>query len=288
MGLEPLPRTLALAVSLLANVASGHDGSHERLARLDQLVGANPDDAWLRLQRAIVRREHGDYGDALADLERARSVAPDLADVDAELARLHFSVHRYSGAAAAADRLVEARPGDSVAYALRAQIRAAVGDHAAAIDDLDRAIELAPAPAPDWYVERARLVAGRGREVDGVAAVRGLDAGLAKIGPAAPLVLEAVELEARYDVDRAIHRLDRWAAGSTRREAWMSLRGDLLLAAGRRPAARDAYEAARGAIRALKPKHRATAATRRLLEHVQERLDGLDGLDAAQEKTDGE
>ena len=96
-----------------------------------------------------------------------------------------------------------------------------------------------------------------------------LDAGIARLGPAPALHLEAIDLEIGTErFDAALERVDALASNAKRQERWLSLRGDVLVAAKRTDAARDAYSSALAAIDGLTAKQRSTRATGALREHV--------------------
>jgi predicted Zn-dependent protease len=121
-----------------------------------------------------------------------------------------------------------------------------------------------PEGAPPAGSHRARPHASLGdARLD--EAIRGLDAGIARLGDPVALELYAIDLELRRGrTDAALARLDRIARRSPRKEAWLAQRGGILERAGRMEEAREAYKGARGAIGVLPPSRRSTRATARL------------------------
>ena len=100
-------------------------------------------------------------------------------------------------------------------------------------------------------------------------AIRILDAGMARIGPAHTLQTRALELEeAAGRIDDALRRLQRIADLSERKEMWLKRRGDLLARAGRTAEARAAYAAALAAIAALPDWLRESPDTTRLVAEL--------------------
>ncbi|HKS35595.1 MAG TPA: tetratricopeptide repeat protein, partial [Verrucomicrobiae bacterium] len=129
-----------------------------------------------------------------------------------------------------------------------------------AAKDFTRALGRLPEPKPEYYLERADAVmSASGRRVE--TALRGLDEGMTRLGPLAPLQLRAIDLElSRRDHDRALARLAPLIAQSPRKETWLARKGDILQQAGREKEAREAYAVALTAAESLPPAHRRTRA----------------------------
>src|SRR5439155_22460749 len=111
------------------------------------------------------------------------------------------------------------------------------------------------------------LAAGGNSHLDEV--VRGLDAGVDKLGPVVTLQLYAIELElqrGRYDA--ALARLDTIAAQSVRQETWLARRGEILERAGRADSARATYATALTTLDTLPPSARRVGAMTELRTRV--------------------
>jgi len=105
-------------------------------------------------------------------------------------------------------------------------------------------------------------------------ALRGLNDGIAKLGPIVSLQLPAIELElALGRHEAALARVDAVGAGAPRQEVWLARRGEILEQASRATDARRAYRAALLALEAARP----TRATRELESRIQAALGRLDG-----------
>jgi tetratricopeptide (TPR) repeat protein len=144
------------------------------------------------------------------------------------------------------DLAVARAPRDAEALILRARTRAQLGDSSGAHGDYSTALRLLAAPSPDLYLARAAL------PIAPQLALKGLNEGLARLGPAAPLLERALALELSLGrTDAALARLDALAATAERKETFLQRRGDILAAAGRTAEARASYAAALAAIAAL-------------------------------------
>jgi tetratricopeptide (TPR) repeat protein len=247
--------------------AAAHGPIHEQIAALTSRIEADPQNAALYLKRGELQSHDRHWDEALADYARAAQLDPTLAAVD--LARGKTLLHAGSPdrAKSALDRFLAAHPEHAEALATRARALVILGQRLVATADYARAIaatESRGRPNPEYYLERARALAGEGGDHIG-RALRGLEEGIERLGPIMSLQLEAITLELagkRYDA--ALARLDALAAQSPRQEPWLARRGAILEQAGRGAEARRAYEQALVAIEALPARHRAAEATARL------------------------
>lgn len=267
---------LCLAFALVTPNASAHEGLHEQIAALTRELAAHPDDPSLLRRRGELHRLHRAWHEALADLNRAARLAPALDGLALSRGHLYVDMGLPASARAVLDASLARHPDDDACLALRADVRAALGDAEGAIRDYTAAIAFADPPLPDYFIERARVQASLGGEhVAG--AVRGLDEGIARLGTVPSLEMLGVDLErSRGAFDAALERIGRIAAASPRKERWLAWRGDVLLQAGRNADAAAAYRAARDAIARLKPKLRRAPAVRELESHVARRLAAFD------------
>lgn len=246
-------------------VLAGQD-LEERIATLDRLVEARPDDATLYLRRGELHRLHRDWAAAETDYLAARRLGPDLAAVEFYYGRMKLEAGEPQMAVELLDRYLELRPADAKALATRGRALVRLNRHLAAADDFTAALVHAGDgfSRPEVYLERARALMAAGPEhVE--RALQGLDEGLQKLGEPVTLQLYAVELEVnarRYDA--ALRRLDRLASGSVRKEPWLMRKGAVLEAAGRPGEAREVYSQALEAIHTLPQSKRDNQAVQRL------------------------
>ncbi len=243
--------------------ALAHGDLHERIDALTAKISREPRNAALYQQRGELHRQHGDSLDALADFAAAEQVDPKHAEVDFSRGRTYAEVPDPEKACAAFDRHLSRHPDHAVALLLRARCRVALGERARAIADFNRGIALAADPQPDDYFDRADALMRLGRVED---ALRGLDEGIARLGPAVPLVSRAIEVEAGSgQIEAALRRLDLAADRAPRRETWLEQRARILHRAGREVEAIAAAREALGLLDNL-PASRRTASNIGALE----------------------
>lgn len=255
--------------------ATAHGPIHEQVAALTTQIQQDSQNAVLYLKRGELRSYDGDWDAALADYEHAAQLDPALAAVDLARGKTFLQAGRYSQAKIALDGFLTNYPDHAEALATRARVLVKLGQGSAAAKDYSRAIMVAEKlgrPNPEYYLERARALAGEeGVHVD--EALRGLDEGVGKLGPIVTLQLDAINLELmRKQYDAALVRLETITAQSPRKEAWLARRGEILAQAGRAAEARLAYEQALAAMESFPPRHRKTRATTKLEAQVRSAL----------------
>jgi tetratricopeptide (TPR) repeat protein len=108
------------------------------------------------VDRAEDKLRFGDLAGALTDLERAAQWAPANADIFQARAQLKFQTNDLEGSIHDFDRVIELAPRNVRAYLGRSIAYERLGRHAEAIDDVTKAIGMAP-DEPDLYELRAQL-----------------------------------------------------------------------------------------------------------------------------------
>jgi tetratricopeptide (TPR) repeat protein len=284
MKVSPVPQSirrrqfavLTLTGVLLSTQQSpfAHDGLAEQIARVSAQIVRAPANPELLVTRAELYRAARQYQQALADLDRASGLNPAIESADLARAHLFLDMGNAQPAVDAASRFLQRRPGHAGALIIRGRARAKLGNARTAASDFARALDTSP--IPDLYIERARAtVASGGAGIE--EALRGLDEGIARLGPLVTLELEAIDLElqlARYD--RALMRLDRVSAQSPRKESWLARRGEILESAGRIAQARANYHAALAAALSLPAWIQRTQASSALIERLRTSLGRLE------------
>jgi tetratricopeptide (TPR) repeat protein len=262
-----------LVTALLLPSRSLAHGSHDaRIGAQSRLIEAAPADAQLYLDRAAVHLDRADWVAAMADIDRAAELDPDLATVHYLHGLLLWKRGWSDEAEGALNRFLAAEPENSAGFAVRARARADLRRPLDAAQDFSRAIAYQPVAGPDLYLERAQILSEAG-DAYLAEALHGLEDGIAEIGPLPTLALAAVEIEVRIGrFNDAAQRLDAATRNFRVRAPWLVRRGEILEAAGRPEAAREAYQSALDEIAAL-PAHR-----RRLLAFAELRLRALESI----------
>lgn len=267
MHLGPRRRwALAAAAALLGLLAlpqlgRAHAPTAAAIEALTKRIHAEPGRAELYLERGELYRVDRDEASAARDFEHAARLDPERPEVDLYRGRLALEAGRSAEAEVALSRFLARVPRHALARALRARAFARLGRSLRAAEDYSAAIALQASPSPELYLERARALAQAGdRHL--AEALRGLDAGLARLGDVTTLDLYAIELELRRgDCDAALARLDRIASHAARQDPWLARRGEILEGAGRKPEAREAYRRALEALEQVAGSRRHTRAT---------------------------
>jgi tetratricopeptide (TPR) repeat protein len=252
-------------------LASAHEDLEIQIARLGRQIEQEPDRAILYFRRGELHRLHEDWKAAREDFERAAARDPELVAVDLALGRVFNLSGEAARAKAALDRFLARQPDHAEGLIERARARAKLGDRAAAVLDYTKAIVLLEDPWAQNYLERSEVLRSDGRLDE---AIRSLEEGLRRIGPAVPILLALLDLEldaGRWDA--ALARLDTISAASDRKDLWLVRRGEILRRAGRDSEADRAFRSAIAAIEALPGGRRRTKFTQDLEQKARAALE---------------
>ena len=247
--------SIAICIALLPSLVNAHEGLHEQIAALTAKIKRDPKNASLYLQRGELHRLHRDWSRAAADYDQAARLQPSLKIVDLARGKMLFESGRLQRSKSTLDRFLSRQPGHYEGLLTRARVLAKLEKRSDAARDFTEALSASSVPEPELYLERASVLAGDEQQI--TEALRGLDEGIAKLGPVVTLQLAAIDLELRrHNYDAALTRLDQITAQSERKEAWLVRRGEILKLAGRDDEARAAFNAALVAIESLPAGHR--------------------------------
>jgi tetratricopeptide (TPR) repeat protein len=249
-------------ILLLLPLLAVHEDLEIQISRLTRQIEQEPDRALLYFRRAELHRLHENWTGAREDLARAAARDPKLEVVDLALGRACNQSGEPAKAKEALDRFLARNPDHAEALIERARARARLGDPVGAVDDYTSAIGRMDEPWALNYLERSEVLRSSGRLED---AIRGLEEGIRKIGPALPIQLALLDLELEAGrVDAALARLAAVTATSDRKDLWLVRRGEILRQASRRAEAHRAFGEAVAAIEGLPVSRRRTKFTRDL------------------------
>ena len=194
--LRALVGAMHFFLCLLPATAHAHGDFHERIVHLTWEITRDPRNAASHLQRGEIHRLYCAWRAAQRDYDHAAQLDPTLMDVDLARGKLLLEARRPQAAKTALDRFLRQRPGHPEALLTRARALVKLRQPAAAARDFTQVIDRVADPAPDLYLERAQaqVATGPAALAD---AVRGLDEGIAHLGPLVTLQQQAGELEAR-------------------------------------------------------------------------------------------
>ena len=264
---------IILLLLLVPFQVRAHGVTSEQVKQLTEQIQRTPNNADLYLRRGELHRHLGNAKAALADFDKVQELAPERLEVNVYRARLYLEANVPEMAQLVLDRYLKLRPTHTEAVLLRAQTNAKLGEQALAIQDYTTALSRLVQPKPELFLARAQL------QVEGnqlVAALTGLDEGIAKLGSLVTLQLMAIEIEVkRKRWDAALTRLDGLAAQSERKEHWLVQRAEILLQANRKDEAQQCLVAARSVIAALPDHFRRTQAIATLNAKAAEMLSDL-------------
>jgi tetratricopeptide (TPR) repeat protein len=147
-------------IALLVSLALAHPGYAKDIEKASRALKATPEDVSLLVTRADYARRDGAFADALADLDRAECLDPNLPDVWLHRGLTLFDMGRLTRAEAEITRYLETAPPSVHGLWTRGKIRRVRSNVDGAIADFDAALALGP--DVDLHLERkAALVHAR-------------------------------------------------------------------------------------------------------------------------------
>jgi len=266
-------RHLVLWVAL-AGLAMAHGDLHERIEEVTARIARSPDQAALYLERATLHAAHEEWAEAAADYDRAEARHAPPIPVWLGRGKLQLATGHPAEACATLDRLLAREPGHVDALVTRARAKAALKDARGAAADFTAAIAASARPEPEYFLERASVLAAT-TPPQWDEAIRGLEDGLRQLGPdVATLQLAALDLEIKAGrLEAALVRIEAAATGTRRPEAWLVRRAEVLAMAGRHHEAAASCHAALAAIARLPVRIRQTRAVTDLTSRARQVLE---------------
>jgi predicted Zn-dependent protease len=275
-----------LAIAIIASSGEGltHGEIDQRLDGMDLRIAENPGDSMLFLLRSDLHREHRDWEAATSDIQIAFDLEPDNPNIDFYRAVLLRDLGKLPEAERSLSRYLKrapAWPGAKVSLPKAHQAFAGLlidqGRPCEAADQYSRALAAAARPGPQLYLSRAEQFV-RCQPPDYDAALRGLDEGIARLGPGATVLeKKAIDLElARGSVNRALERIEAQTARAPVGPSTWLRPARILERAGRPLEALEAYRKAQSAIAAMPNRARATRGAEALIKQTEEGIARLE------------
>ncbi len=262
----------AFSFSLMKPPAAwGHADLLALIESAGKQIETDPKSAALYLRRGQLYRFHLDWELAERDYDRASQLDPNLTAVPLNRGKMLFESGQNDRAKVQLDKFLASEPNDADALLTRARVLMKLGQRKPAIIDFGRAIEHAPEPMPDYFLDRAKAQAEDG---DNEAALRGIDQGLKRLG-ASSITLQAyaVDLEvAGKHFNEALKRLETISSQFERKEKWLAQRGEILVLAGRDEEAKKSFNEALTSIESLPARLQQTPAMQNLKKRVSNAL----------------
>jgi len=258
-------------LALGGGLARAHEDLDEQLVHVDAALRTTPNDPALWLERGELHRLHRDFDEARADYAAAlaRGADPD------RVALCHAAALLDEGAARDALRVLRSleSPPDADRWDLLRRAFQALGHPDAAVEAWHRSLALRPTPDGFLDLARRRLQAA---PPDTLGALADLHQGLRRCGPAPGLLLTSARLEAAHGAPgTALSTLDGAPEATLQAPGFLDLRAELLLASGRVPEAREAYERLLDVLETLPASRRAAPANASLAQRASRILAGL-------------
>ncbi|MBT4520859.1 MAG: hypothetical protein HOC23_12715 [Halieaceae bacterium] len=248
---------LALSTGL---EVSAHNSLDDQIIAANQSIAHHPTALQPRLALAELHRRHGDFNAALRDLDEAHQLAPGNASTHYFRGLVLLDAARPLEAEVSLRYLLKLEPIHPQGHEARARALIQLQRPLDAAHEYDLTIVQQPIPVPDHYLARARAFAAAGSQYLEVA-IRGLDEGIAIMGPILTLQRTTIDFELRRGETRAaLARLNEVIDAAPRPEAWLAQRGEILAQAGQVENAKQSFNLALAELAHLSTRKRQTPA----------------------------
>lgn len=231
----------AMLLCLVPGLSRAH-GTHGQLMEVvNKKIESAPEDANLWYQRGFLNLEHDDPKQALADLEKAESLAPGKLPTLLLKGQALALAGNLEEAKLSLDAHILRFPEHGLGYISRARVLPKLGMREEALADYRTALSKTPNAEPDLVQEAAVSAATNGHDDE---AIKMLDTGLKRLGEIPSLLMKALEIETKAGhYDSALSRVEAMQKSAPRPEPWMAKRAELLAQAGRHDESRTAWNA---------------------------------------------
>lgn len=259
------------AALLVPEHVAAHGAGDDKAELLTQLIAAHPRNAELYAERGAVYRDNEHWSEALDDYRHAMALDPDTAEFRFEFAQTLFGAGHLQESLDVIESFLNDEPMSAEGRLVRGRIFAALGAHTEAARDFQQVVAVTQEPSPDLILECANAHATAGNPE---AALLVLEHGSAAIAPLVVFEERSIELEIQLGrFESALSRVESLLAKSSRKDRWLTRRGDILDASGRSDEAALAYQQALDSLEELPRRLRDVPAARELALSLRNRLD---------------
>jgi len=267
LGLLGLFAVLVLGTA----AATAHGPFHERIQALTLELQSKPEDVSLLARRCDIERAHGLWPEAMADLVQLEKLAP--ADPTNGLRRGVILLGRGQAVEAVPHlrKWVEKHPDGTDERLALAQACMGAKQWTNAIQEFSTVLASSAEARAQVFLDRAQCQQQAGDSATNI--LKGLDEGIARIGPIPQLVRHAAEVELlRGAVEAAVARIGVLAERSERKERWLFEQGELFRRGGRLEDAQRCYSNAIVVLESLPPKFQRSLLSVELRRELEARL----------------
>lgn len=134
----------AVPLVLRARIHQQAGDTPSALADLQLVLGEQPDHPAALELRGLIAADSGDYASAIRDFRRLATLAPEDAVIEGQLGMLHLAAKQPREAIQRFDRALEIDAEQFVSRRGRSDARISIGDHPAAVADLEKALSIDP------------------------------------------------------------------------------------------------------------------------------------------------
>lgn len=255
---------------------SAHVGVDESIKMLSKQLNVEPDNPRLYLTRGELHRNHQHWQSAWDDYVRAQHLSPKHDPLQFDILFYMGRLKLESGFPAEAmpllDQVLKKNNKHAPARLNRARTWLALGKPLLALDDMNNFINDTKTPTPGNYLERSAITLTAGIEYRDTA-LKGLDQGIARLGPLVTLIQSAIDIELSLQhYQQAIRRIEQLAPAIQAIPIWQEKRADILLLSGERASACQLYREIQTTLKHLPTHKRSTQAIIELAERLHKRL----------------
>ena len=268
--------SLLICYALIAQPALAHGDLELQIEVLTAQIEEQSEQAQLHFQRAELYRRIMAWDSALDGYSAAETLGYSKDELDYFRGRMHLEAGNYKQANLHLSRLLVKYPEHTRALIARAKIPSSAPLDAVA--DLDIAIKNSVRPAPDLFLDRAKLTIEAGSE-HFERAISGLEEGIAHFGPVVSLIDFAVsQCEINQNWKLAINMVKKLPEHVQLSPNWLFRMGELHQQALEFELARDFYASAVQKIQQLPNSRLNTAATRQLENEIVSAIKSLPAI----------